>query len=70
MSAILLEEMSFHTYTRFSDLWLLMLAALVENFGYRQLVTLWRLLGLLRFMVGAKSKWGDMKRSATWQQAK
>lgn len=41
---------------------------LFENFGHHQLVLLWRLQGFWRWMVGAPSKWGDMKRSASWQK--
>lgn len=70
MSALFLEELSFHTYKKLSDMWLLVLAVLVENFGYRQLVTIWRLQGLLRFVFGLKSKWGEMKRTARWQNRK
>ncbi|HXR59654.1 MAG TPA: glycosyltransferase [Burkholderiales bacterium] len=66
--ALLLEEMSFHIYTRPRELALLALAAVVENFGYRQLVSLWRLEGLLRWMSGARARWGDMTRDAQWQK--
>jgi len=33
---------------------------IVENFGYRQIALLWRLSGLLHWLIGAKSKWGTM----------
>jgi len=41
---------------------------IVENFGYRQIALLWCLSGLLHWLIGAKSKWGTMTRSASWQQ--
>ena len=62
MSALLLEEMSFHIYPRASHLAWLMLAALVENFGYRQLTSVWRLMGLVSWVFFSKGRWGTMKR--------
>jgi len=38
--------------------------AVLENFGYRQLVSVWRFHGLLRWIVGARSHRGEMTRSA------
>lgn len=70
VSALMLEEMSFHLYPRFRQLALLVLMAIVENFGYRQLTMLWRLSGLMHWAFGAKAKWGTMTRSASWQQRK
>ncbi len=63
MSALLLEEMSFHVYPRASQLLWLMLAAFVENFGYRQLTSVWRLTGLLSWLFFSKGRWGAMKRN-------
>jgi cellulose synthase/poly-beta-1,6-N-acetylglucosamine synthase-like glycosyltransferase len=63
MSALLLEEMSFHVYPRASQLLWLMLAAFVENFGYRQLTSVWRLMGLLSWLFFSKGRWGAMKRN-------
>ena len=39
---------------------------LFENFGYRQLNALFRLLGLLRWMFRRKARWGEMQRTARW----
>jgi len=41
---------------------------LIENFGYRQLVSLWRIEGLMQWLFGIRPAWGDMKRSATWNK--
>jgi hypothetical protein len=68
VSALLLEELSFHVYSRPRDLAALTLVAVAENFGYRQLVSLWRLWGLLKWLAGAKQRWGDMTRTARWQR--
>jgi cellulose synthase/poly-beta-1,6-N-acetylglucosamine synthase-like glycosyltransferase len=68
VSALLLEEMSFHLYPRLSQLGVLILVAILENLGYRQLVTWWRLVGLTRWMRGARQTWGTMTRKGTWQK--
>src|SRR5262249_3221592 len=60
VSALLLEELSFHIYKRPRELGLLAAAAVLENVGFRQLIALWRLEGLLKWMTGAKSRWGEM----------
>ncbi len=58
VSALLLEEMSFHLYPRFRQLALLVLMAIVENFGYRQLAMLWRLSGLLHWVIRHQGQMG------------
>lgn len=65
-SGLLLEEMSFHMYPRGKQLLVLGFMVLVENLGYRQLNTIWRLIGLWRWMVGKESTWGTMKRKGNW----
>lgn len=68
VSALLLEEMSFHIYPRPRHVALLAAAAIIENFGYRQLVSLWRLEGMLKWAGRARARWGTMTRSASWQK--
>ena len=58
----LLLELTLTRRARVRDLGLLTLAAIAENFGYRQLNNLWRLEGIWQFLRGRKD-WGDMKRS-------
>ena len=67
-SALLLEELSFRTYQRPRELGLLAGAAVLENFGYRQLIAWWRLEGMVKWLVGARARWGDMTRTAGWQR--
>lgn len=67
VSALLLEELSFHTYPKIRHILVLFVVALVENLGYRQLNSVWRLQGLVRWIVGSKPGWGEMTRTATWQ---
>ncbi|HUL41679.1 MAG TPA: glycosyltransferase [Burkholderiales bacterium] len=50
VTALLLEELSFHIYPRTTQLAKLLIAVLLENFGYRQRVSLWRFIGLLRWI--------------------
>lgn len=62
MSALMLEEMSFHIYPRSRHLFWLMVAAFVENFGYRQINSVWRFFGLVSWLFFSKGHWGVMKR--------
>jgi cellulose synthase/poly-beta-1,6-N-acetylglucosamine synthase-like glycosyltransferase len=63
--AIMLEEFSFPMYRKSRDLALLYAAALLENFGYRQLTVWWRLKGLARWLTGRRHKWETITRSAS-----
>jgi len=47
-SALLLEELSFHVYPRPTDIIILFLVALFENFGYRQINTVWRVMAIFK----------------------
>jgi cellulose synthase/poly-beta-1,6-N-acetylglucosamine synthase-like glycosyltransferase len=68
MNALLLEELTGRTYPRFGQLAALALVALTENLGYRQLVSWYRFLGLLRSLSGSRARWGEMKRTAGWRK--
>ena len=61
-SGLLLEEMAFHMYPKMRHLALLLVMVVVENLGYRQLNSWWRLVGLLRWASQRESSWGEMKR--------
>lgn len=65
ISAIMLEEFSFSMYRRPSELARLYLAAVLENFGYRQLTVWWRLIGLYRWISGGRHRWETITRSAS-----
>ena len=67
-TALLLEELSFHTYPKARHLLVLFLVSLLENFGYRQLNSWWRLQALWGWIRGESMPWGVMKRNASWQQ--
>lgn len=60
--AIALEELTFRRYQRLSDLLQLMWTAVLESFGYRQLLTIWRVRGTLKRLFSRKHQWGQMQR--------
>ena len=68
-SGLMLEEMSFHLYPRGKQLVTLGLVVILENFGYRQLNTWWRLIGLWRWLVQKEASWGAMKRKGVGHDA-
>lgn len=70
VTALLLEELSFRLYPKPMQIAWLFVAAVVENFGYRQLVGVWRLQGMLRWLVGARQRWGEMTRADTLRSDK
>ncbi|MBI4249293.1 MAG: glycosyltransferase [Elusimicrobia bacterium] len=59
--ALLLEELAFRRYPGVRDLLRLMLAAVLENLGYRQFMAIVRAQGLWDWMRGRKA-WGVMER--------
>lgn len=61
LTAVLLEEMSFRRYPKVRHLMLLAALGVIENFGYRQLTTWWRLGGVIDFL-RKKQGWGKMTR--------
>jgi cellulose synthase/poly-beta-1,6-N-acetylglucosamine synthase-like glycosyltransferase len=64
LSALLLEELSFHRYEKWSEVATLALYAIVENLGYRQLTLWWRCRGILDYVSGTERGWGEMERAA------
>lgn len=53
MGSVLLAEATIRRYPGYRDLWTLMAYAVIENFGYRQLVTFFRAQGVLQYFMGA-----------------
>jgi cellulose synthase/poly-beta-1,6-N-acetylglucosamine synthase-like glycosyltransferase len=66
-SGLLLEELSFHLYRRKRHLAVLALYVFLENVGYRQLNTWWRLVGLVQWVRQKEHQWGTMKRKGHGQ---
>lgn len=67
-SGLMLEELSFHLYTRKRHLAILALYVVLENLGYRQLNAWWRLVGLAQWLRQKEHHWGTMKRKGNWQK--
>ncbi len=62
IAAVGLEELTFRRYPRMRDLVHLFALAVIENFGYRQVISFWRLRGIVSKARGVKT-WGEMKRT-------
>lgn len=61
LGSLLLEQFSFRKFTSFRDIMRLVLFAMLENLGYRQLTILYRIEGILKFRKG-RHAWGSIKR--------
>ena len=59
--AILLEDLAFRRYSSVKDLARLLVAAVLENFGFRQLTVWWRVRAFAEYLRGDLS-WGAMER--------
>lgn len=56
MGSVLLEETTLRRYPKIRHLFILMAYAVIENIGYRQLVTFFRAQGVISYFLG-KRKW-------------
>lgn len=61
LASVVLEEITFRCYPKLRDYLLLLLYAVMEPFGYRQLTVLWRLRGFYYALRG-RNGWGEIKR--------
>jgi cellulose synthase/poly-beta-1,6-N-acetylglucosamine synthase-like glycosyltransferase len=61
IASLMLAEFQLRPYPRVEDLLKLGSAAVLENFGYRQLHNFWRLRGWLHYLT-AQHSWGEMPR--------
>jgi cellulose synthase/poly-beta-1,6-N-acetylglucosamine synthase-like glycosyltransferase len=59
--AVLLEDIAFRRYPRMGDLARLLVGAVLENFGFRQLTVWWRVRAFWEYLRGDLS-WGAMER--------
>jgi len=62
---IFLEEFSYHIYPKSKSIFLLFFAAVLENFGFRQINAFWRLIGTLNWVFGIRGSWGSIRRKGT-----
>ncbi len=61
LGGVLLEELSLSFFRQRGDLARLLTVAVLENFGYRQLVLAYRVRGFMKYLLGEKA-WGRMTR--------
>jgi cellulose synthase/poly-beta-1,6-N-acetylglucosamine synthase-like glycosyltransferase len=61
MLAVLLEDIAFRRYPSIGDLGRLLVGAVLENFGFRQLTVWWRVRAFWEYLRGDLS-WGAMER--------
>ncbi|MCH7964858.1 MAG: glycosyltransferase family 2 protein [Bacteroidetes bacterium] len=65
--SVCLEELSFKKYKKVKHLIILMVASLLENFGYRQMTAFWRFKGFIEYYTG-KRDWGKMEKKGFEQK--
>jgi cellulose synthase/poly-beta-1,6-N-acetylglucosamine synthase-like glycosyltransferase len=61
-TALLMEEMAYQIYPSPRDLLVMIAAVFVENLGYRQINSWWRVLGTFKWLRGKPNEWGTMTR--------
>jgi hypothetical protein len=61
VGSLILEEIELQRFPSPLDLAILTFAAVLENFGYRQLANIWRVRGYWQYLRG-KQGWGTMTR--------
>jgi cellulose synthase/poly-beta-1,6-N-acetylglucosamine synthase-like glycosyltransferase len=62
MSSVVLEELTQRRYPRPLDLARLFFASILENLGFRQMLTIWRTRALFDALRGRQLGWGTMER--------
>ncbi len=67
VTAMLLEELTFHTYPKTRQILTLIAAAFLENCGYRQVNAFWRFTGLIYWAIGYEES-RALVRNASWQK--
>lgn len=69
-TSIVLHEITYLRYTKRADFWRLFVAGFLENFGYRQLHSFWRLKGIVKYIFRRASRssggsgWKDTERKS------
>jgi hypothetical protein len=69
-NALFLEEISFQMYPRSWQQIKLFFVAILENFGYRQITSVWRFMAVFDWLFSfwRKSQWGEISRDGSWQR--
>jgi cellulose synthase/poly-beta-1,6-N-acetylglucosamine synthase-like glycosyltransferase len=61
VAAILLEEISYRRYPSWSDLWKLLICGVAENFGFRQMLAVFKIQAFWEYLRGLR-RWGKLER--------
>src|SRR5262249_31373335 len=61
LAGLLLEDIAFRRFERWNELFRLIAYCVAENFGYRQLMTSYRVRGFFAYLRGNKA-WGEIRR--------
>ncbi len=61
-SSVFIEESAFHKYSKVHQVLALFLLSIIEQIGFRQLLSVLRLRGLVRYFLGER-QWGQIERS-------
>jgi cellulose synthase/poly-beta-1,6-N-acetylglucosamine synthase-like glycosyltransferase len=69
IGAVFLEEFTLRRYSALKDVLILFSAAVLENFGFRQLLTVWRVQGVIDAL-RQKQGWGRMERKGFQAQTR
>ena len=67
VASLILEELELKRFPRPRDLAILTLAAVAENFGYRQINNFWRIKGYWQYL-RSDNNWGEMTRTGFSKQ--
>ena len=60
--SLVLEQDEIERFSRVRDIWMVLLTAIAENFGFRQICSIWRIRGLIQHFRGMTPTWGTMER--------
>lgn len=63
LGTVLIEQISFKKYTSLKDILILSFYSIMENFGFRQLIILFRISGIYNYRK-AKHTWGAIQRTS------
>lgn len=63
VGSLVLEELELKRFEKTHHLLFLAFVAIFENFGYRQMNNLFRIIGCWQFLRGKKGSWGEMRRA-------
>ena len=62
VSALVMDDTRSLRSQSVGDIAWLLLCTVIENFGYRQLLTVWRFMAMVELMAGRKARWDPLER--------